>query len=116
MSAGGNVLLHMATKQPGRIQAMVLVSATPYFPVQARTIMSQYRDHLPEEQWAVLRRRHLGGRETWRMDEVRKRLERSGLSLEIDTSDTNPDHMLHMIDVAHRMGAKSMMDVEEALF
>jgi sugar phosphate isomerase/epimerase len=52
--------------------------------------------------------RHLGGRETWRMDEVRKRLERSGLSLEIDTSDTNPAHMLHMIDVAHRMGAKSM--------
>ena len=42
------------------------------------------------------------------MDEVRKRLERSGLSLEIDTSDTNPTHMSHMIDVAHRMGAKSM--------
>ena len=52
--------------------------------------------------------RHLGGRETWRMDEVRKRLERSGLRLEIDTSDTNPAHMVHMIDVAHRMGAKSM--------
>jgi sugar phosphate isomerase/epimerase len=52
--------------------------------------------------------RHLGGRETWRMDEVRKRLERSGLNLEIDTSDTSPAHMLHMIDVAHRMGARSM--------
>ena len=63
ISAGGNVLLHMATKKPGRIQAMVLVSATPYFPVQARTIMSQYRDHLPEEQCAVLRRRHPGGDE-----------------------------------------------------
>jgi sugar phosphate isomerase/epimerase len=52
--------------------------------------------------------RHLGGRETWRMDQVRERLERSGLTLEIDTSDTNPEHMTMMIDVAHRMGAKSM--------
>src|SRR5947209_7497639 len=41
ISAGGNVLLHMATKQPRRITAMVLVSATPYFPEQARSIMSQ---------------------------------------------------------------------------
>lgn len=63
ISAGGNVLLHMATKQPDRITAMVLVSATPYFPAQARTIMSQYGDNLPEEQWEILRRRHPGGDE-----------------------------------------------------
>lgn len=61
ISAGGNVLLHMATKQPDRITAMVLVSATPYFPAQARMIMSQYADNLPEEQWEILRRRHPGG-------------------------------------------------------
>ncbi len=61
ISAGGNVLLHMATKQPERITALVLVSATPYFPAQARTIMSQYGDNLPEEQCEVLRRRHTGG-------------------------------------------------------
>ena len=61
ISGGGNVLLHMATKQPERIQAMVLVSATPYFPAQARTIMQQYGDNLPEEQWNVLRRTHPGG-------------------------------------------------------
>jgi len=61
ISAGGNVLLHMATKQPQRIQGMVLVSATPYFPAQARTIMAQYPDALPEEQWEILRRRHPGG-------------------------------------------------------
>ena len=60
-SCGGNVLLHMATRQPERIKAMVLVSATPYFPAQARAIMSQYADNLPEEQWAILRRRHPGG-------------------------------------------------------
>jgi pimeloyl-ACP methyl ester carboxylesterase len=63
ISGGGNVLLHMATKQPARIQAMVLVSATPYFPAQARPLMSQYPDTLSEEQWDVLRRRHPGGDE-----------------------------------------------------
>ena len=63
ISGGGNVLLHMATKHPGRITAMVLVSATPYFPNQARAIMSQYADHLPAEQWEILRRRHPGGAE-----------------------------------------------------
>ena len=61
ISGGGNVLLHMATKQPDRITAMVLVSATPYFPAQARATMNQYADNLPAEQWEVLRRRHPGG-------------------------------------------------------
>lgn len=63
ISAGGNVFLSMATKQPDRITAMVLVSATPYFPAQARSIMSQYGDNLPEEQLEILRRRHPGGDE-----------------------------------------------------
>ena len=40
---------------------MVLVSATPYFPAQARSIMQQYGDNLPQEQWDVLRRTHPGG-------------------------------------------------------
>lgn len=48
-------------RQPKRVEAMVLVSATPYFPAQARTIMRQYRDRLPPEQWEVLRRRHPAG-------------------------------------------------------
>lgn len=61
VSGGGNVLLHMATKQPNRVKAMVLVSATPYFPAQARTIMRQYPDSLPEQQRELLRRRHPGG-------------------------------------------------------
>lgn len=61
ISAGGNVLLHMATRQPDRITSMVLVSATPCFPAQARAIMSQYADHLPEAQWETLRGRHPGG-------------------------------------------------------
>lgn len=61
VSGGGNVLLHMATRQPERVQAMALVSATPYYPAQARSIMRHYQDSLTEGQWEVLRRRHAGG-------------------------------------------------------
>ena len=39
MSTGGMTLLHMATSQPARIDAMVLISATTHFPEQARAIM-----------------------------------------------------------------------------
>jgi len=63
ISAGGNVLLHMATRQPDRVKAMVLVSATPYFPAQARPIMRRYTESLPPEQWEFLRRSHPGGDE-----------------------------------------------------
>ena len=38
---GGNTLLHMATLEPERIEAMVVVSATMYFPEEARAIMRQ---------------------------------------------------------------------------
>jgi pimeloyl-ACP methyl ester carboxylesterase len=61
VSAGGNVLLHMATKQPERVSAMVLVSATSYFPAQARPIMRQYAEQLRPEDREMLRRRHPGG-------------------------------------------------------
>jgi pimeloyl-ACP methyl ester carboxylesterase len=61
ISCGGNVLLHMATRQPQRVKAMVLVSATPYFPPQARAIMRQYAGSLPPEEWERLRRSHPGG-------------------------------------------------------
>src|SRR5215472_1038559 len=61
ISGGSNILLHMATKQPDRIKAIVLVSATPYFPPSARTIMRQYQNSLPESQLEVLRGNHPGG-------------------------------------------------------
>ena len=41
MSSGGMTLLHMATQQPERIEAMVLIGATSYFPEQARAIMQR---------------------------------------------------------------------------
>ncbi len=52
--------------------------------------------------------RHLGGHEEARMDAVRERLKRSGMSLEIDTSGTDPSHLAHLLAVAHRMGAGSL--------
>jgi pimeloyl-ACP methyl ester carboxylesterase len=61
VSAGGNVLLHMATKQPERVSAMVVVSATSYFPAQARPIMRQYAELLRPEDRELLRRRNPGG-------------------------------------------------------
>jgi pimeloyl-ACP methyl ester carboxylesterase len=39
LSAGANTLLHMATQQPARVEAMIHVSGTPRFPEQARSIM-----------------------------------------------------------------------------
>lgn len=39
MSSGGMTLIHMATQQPRRVEAMVLIGATIYFPEQARVFM-----------------------------------------------------------------------------
>jgi pimeloyl-ACP methyl ester carboxylesterase len=60
LSMGGNILLHMATLEPDRIRAMVLVSATMYFPEQARTIMRQVpaADGQPSQAWEGMRRSH----------------------------------------------------------
>ena len=52
--------------------------------------------------------RHLGGREIWRMDELRERLATSNMSLEIDTSGTEPTHMRELLNVANRIGATSL--------
>jgi pimeloyl-ACP methyl ester carboxylesterase len=39
ISSGGMTLLHMATRQPARLEALVLIGATSHFPEQARAIM-----------------------------------------------------------------------------
>ncbi len=39
MSSGGMTLIHMATQQPARVEDLVLIGATIYFPAQARAIM-----------------------------------------------------------------------------
>ena len=52
--------------------------------------------------------RHLGGRDTDRMDRLRKHLEMHKMSLEVDTSDTRPAHMSELLKVAYRLGATSL--------
>ena len=62
MSAGAKTLLHMATQQPARVEAMVLVSATPYFPAQVRAAMAQLSvDSFSDSEWAAQRQRHVHG-------------------------------------------------------
>lgn len=61
-STGGMTLLHMATQQPQRVEAMVLVGATTYYPQEARALIAQttFEGYSPE-QLEILRARHVGG-------------------------------------------------------
>jgi pimeloyl-ACP methyl ester carboxylesterase len=65
MSMGAKTLLHMATAQPDRIDAMVLVSATPYFPPELRAAASQFTEEalarLSDTDRNAFRRRHVHG-------------------------------------------------------
>jgi len=62
MSAGAKTLLHMATQQPARVEAMVLVSPAHYFPAQARAAMSQITvESRTEQDWQMLREWHKHG-------------------------------------------------------
>ena len=61
VSAGGMTLLHMATQQPARLHAMVLVSATSYFPEECRTILRQVTPESAMYDWNDLRHQHVRG-------------------------------------------------------
>jgi len=72
MSMGAKTLLHLATADRERVEAMVLVSAAPYFPAQVRAAMAQFdADRLSEAEWTALRARHVHGddqiRALWEM-------------------------------------------------
>jgi len=68
LSMGAKTLLHMATRQPDRVQAMVLVSATPYFPAAARAAMAQLSvEGFSDAEWTALRQRHVHGDDQIRM-------------------------------------------------
>jgi pimeloyl-ACP methyl ester carboxylesterase len=64
MSMGAKTLLHMATQQPARVEAMVLVSAAPYFPEQTRALMREFSaaEHT-EAEWRQMREWHKHGDE-----------------------------------------------------
>jgi pimeloyl-ACP methyl ester carboxylesterase len=64
LSLGAKTLLHMATQQPGRVDAMVLVSATPYFTEQARSAMREMTpENRTEQEWQLMRQWHKQGDE-----------------------------------------------------
>ena len=74
LSGGGVILLHMATQQPDRIEAMVVISAPPYFPEQAREIQRQFSfDVLSEAEKKAMRERSKGGENQidWLMAQTR---------------------------------------------
>ena len=63
-STGGMTLVHMATQQPERIEAMILVGATIYFPEQARVIMrSRDPEQITPEEMERARAVHKNGDE-----------------------------------------------------
>ena len=65
MSMGAKTLLHVATARPSVVSAMVLVSATPYFPPSLRTAAAEFTqdalDDLTDAERAALRARHVHG-------------------------------------------------------
>jgi pimeloyl-ACP methyl ester carboxylesterase len=65
LSMGAKALLHVATLRPDRVSALVLVSATPYFPASVRLAMAQFTDAaldaLSERERETLRTRHEHG-------------------------------------------------------
>ena len=61
-SAGAETLLHMATQQPDRIEAMVLIGGAHYFSRPAREVMASFdADNIPEEEMQELRSVHRYG-------------------------------------------------------
>lgn len=74
LSGGGITLLHMATQQPDRIEAMIVISAPPNFPEQARAIQREFSlDLLSETERTAMRERSKGGQEQidWLMAQTR---------------------------------------------
>jgi pimeloyl-ACP methyl ester carboxylesterase len=46
LSGGGITLLHLATAEPASVESMVIVSAPPYFPAQARALQRQFSERM----------------------------------------------------------------------
>jgi len=62
VSGGGITLLHMATAQPDSIESMVVVSAPPYFPSEARSIQRQFSEAMVgAADMVLMRQRHKHG-------------------------------------------------------
>lgn len=61
-SAGAMTLLHMATQQPERVEAMIVIGVGTYLPDECRQILAGTSlDGYPEAAWERLRQRHKHG-------------------------------------------------------
>ncbi len=60
-SSGGETLIHMATQQPDRVEAMVLIGASSYWNEQARDVMRGITVDSEFWDWEKLRRLHVQG-------------------------------------------------------
>jgi pimeloyl-ACP methyl ester carboxylesterase len=59
LSGGGITALHLAALEPGRVEAMVVISAPPRFPEQVRVLQRQYSfEVLSEDEKERMRERH----------------------------------------------------------
>lgn len=86
LSAGANTLLHMATQQPSRIDALIHLSGTPRFPDQARAIMKTMTEEgRSAAEWTEMRARHHHG------DDQIRALWRHAREFADDRSDMNFD-------------------------
>jgi len=62
LSGGGITLLHVATLEPSTVESMVVISAPPYFPPEARVMMRQFSETaIGEAEMARMRQRHKHG-------------------------------------------------------
>lgn len=62
LSGGGIVLLHMAASEPASIESMVIVSAPPYFPEEARALQRNFSEAMVgEAEMERMRKRHKYG-------------------------------------------------------
>ena len=63
VSAGALILLHMATQQPARVEAMVLIGAAPYIPELCRAWARRTPPNSEVWDWDELRKEHVHGDE-----------------------------------------------------
>jgi pimeloyl-ACP methyl ester carboxylesterase len=67
VSGGGLTLLHLATMRPTLVDAMVIVSAPPYFPAQARAIQRNASEAMfGATELELTRKRHVRGQDQLR--------------------------------------------------
>jgi pimeloyl-ACP methyl ester carboxylesterase len=62
VSGGGIVLLHLASAHPSVVESMVVVSAPPYFPEEARRVQRVFSPSMVgDAEMARMRQRHVHG-------------------------------------------------------